>query len=305
MARNIKDNIIVPSWNMITEDFALKKFYIIPWFLGFTFLMVLLVYQFTYTYVELFGNTDEVFKILLNLFHSTYLVPILITWSIFLILYFILYPIFEVGLIHKINCKSQNIELDSWDAIGKWMLTFLPMFEYNNAFSTLKFMSIFNTYLFAIRFIGVEYIYWINLVFIILVLVSFIVNVLFSYAKYYVILEWEKIFKAITNSIKLSTVNIVVTLKLYLLMFVLNLRVILNLFLFLLIPVWIIWAVTYISSQFFIAIAITIVWIVWILIYLLLMYISTILEVFKAAVWYFAYKDCKANMKIIDDSIKK
>jgi hypothetical protein len=289
---------------MVSDDFSLKKFYLIPWFLGFTFIMGLMTYQFTYTYVELFWNKDAALQKLLNFFHSEYLIPFLITGWIFLILYFLLSPIFEVWLVHKINCKSQNIDLDSGDAIWKWMLTFRQIFDFNNTFDLLKFLSIFNIYLFSIRFVGLDYIKPISLLFIALFVIWLVVNILFSYAKYYIILDWEKTFRAVTNSVKLSTVNIAVTIKLFMLMFILNLRVLINLLIFLLIPSAIIWTISLVSSQFIQIVAVWILTIFWIWLYLLTMYLSTVLEIFKSAVWYFAYKDCKANMKVIDDSVK-
>jgi hypothetical protein len=30
MARDIKENIILPAWEMVSDDFSLKKFYLIP-----------------------------------------------------------------------------------------------------------------------------------------------------------------------------------------------------------------------------------------------------------------------------------
>ncbi len=146
----IKDKIIIPSWNIIKEDNKIKRFYFIPWLLSIIFLTFLLVYQFIYTYVILFWKKEKAFEIILNFFHSDYLVESIIAFVIFLLIYFILSPIFEWWLIKYIYNKDKNIKLSCTDVFSLWLYKFLPVFEYNNIFSEFKFISIVNFYLFTL-----------------------------------------------------------------------------------------------------------------------------------------------------------
>ena len=111
MAKLLKEKIIIPAWNIIKDDTKIKKFYIFPWLLSILFLTILLIYQTIYTYVELFWKKEEALVIILKLFHSDYVVEIAIWAIVFLIIYFLLTPIFEWWLIKYIHSKLQNKEM--------------------------------------------------------------------------------------------------------------------------------------------------------------------------------------------------
>jgi len=95
MTHPLKDNIILPAWKTIHDDARIKKFYLFPGLLSIVFLTVLLVYQSIYTYVKIFGKTDEALLLILKFFHSDYVFEVAITSIIFLIIYFICMPIYE------------------------------------------------------------------------------------------------------------------------------------------------------------------------------------------------------------------
>ena len=176
MSNLLKDNIILPAWNIIKNDSKIKKFYIIPWFLSIIFLTILLIYQSIYTYVEVFWKKEEALIIILKFFHSNYVFEIIITAIIFLIIYFILIPIFEWWLIKYIDNKNKGNNISVSEAFWLWLYKFLPMFEYNNIFSEFHFISVLNGYLFSIRFIWIEYIKHLNYVFIAILIFSIIIN---------------------------------------------------------------------------------------------------------------------------------
>ena len=158
MTKILKEKIIIPAWNIIKDDTKIKKFYIFPWLLSILFLTILLVYQSIYTYVELFWKKDEALVIILKFFHSDFAFEIIVSTIIFLIIYFLLIPIFEWWLIKYIDSKNTEKELSTGEAFWQWVYKFFPLFEYNNIFSEFKIISILNGYLFTIRFLWVEYI---------------------------------------------------------------------------------------------------------------------------------------------------
>jgi len=176
----MKNQVILPAWNLIKEHIEIKKFYLFPGLLSIIFLTVLLVYQSIYTYVEIFWKKEEALVIILNFFQSDYIVEVIIVSIIFLILYFLITPIFEAGLIKYIDHSHKDIPIDKSEALGMGLYKFFPLFEYNNLFSEFKFMSVLNGYLFTIRFIGVEYIKNVSYIFLIIFGFSIIINILFS-----------------------------------------------------------------------------------------------------------------------------
>ncbi len=297
----LKDKIILPGWNIVKDNTSLKKYYLFPWILSIIFLTFLLVYQSIYTYVEVFGKKEEALVLILDFFHSQYIFELAIAAIIFLIIYFLTLPMFEWGLIHYIQHKDNQEEIRWSEAFWMWMYKFFPIFEYNNIFSQFKFISILNAFLFVIRFVWIQYIEILTVIFVILLFLSIIVNVLFVYSKYFIVLENLSVFTAIGKSSKLAILNFSDTTKLYLLVFILNIRVIFNFAIFLFFPILISAAIIFISSQIFLYIAVWIISILFIIAIYILWYLTAVLEVFKTSLWYFAYKEWKIKLKKIED----
>lgn len=296
-----KEDIIKPWWELTSKSIDLKKFYLFPWILSIIFITWLLVYQTVYTYVEVFDKQTETLSILLDFFHSQYFISSLIIVLVFILIYFLSIPIFESWLIFKIDAKARWKECTTEDALSKWMLKFLQIFKFNNIFSEFKFLTLVNLYLFSIRFIWIEYIKNISYVFLIVFVFSLFINILSSYSKFFIILDNAKIFESISKSLKISIINISTTIKLYLLMFILSIRVLVNFFVILLIPIWIISALTYISSQFFLAITLIIIILSAIFLIFILWYLTSVLEIFRTSVWYFAFKNCKKRLDDLEE----
>jgi len=163
-------------------------------------------------------------------------------------------------------------------------------------------MSILNGYLFTIRFIGIEYISYINYAFFIIFILGSVINILFSYAKYEIIIENKKIYESIWSSAKIAIFNFKTTLKLHLLLLFLNIRVIINFVIFLSFPVIMVIALWFITSKIFLFVAITILSTLFIFFILLLWYLTAVLEVFTTSIWYFAYIEGKKKLDTIKES---
>ena len=302
MQNNIRENIVLPAWKIINENISIKRFYFLPWLLSIIFLSVLLVYQSIYTYVKIMWKEEMALEKILEFLHSEYLWYIVSIFLILIIFYIFISPIFEAWLIKYIDSKHKWEELSIWDCVWVWMYRFLPLFEYNNIFSEFKLISILNAYLFLLRFIWIEYIKQLTYVFLIIFLLSILINILFAYSKYEIILQNKNAFQALGNSSKIAIINLFTTIKLYLLMFLFNIRVIINFFVFLTFPVLMVLALTFITSKLFLFLAMTIVWILFFVLLIIVWYLSAVIDVFKASIWYFAYMQWIKKLKIIEES---
>lgn len=298
MNNELKNNVILPAWEIIKEDSKIKKFYLFPWLLSIIFLTLILVYQSIYTYVKIFWhNEKEVFDKILTFLESDYWFEAIIILIIFIVVYFLSTPIFEWWLIKYIDSKIKWKPLSSSEALWEWLYKFLPIFEYNNMFSEFKIISIINSYLFMIRFIWIEYIKTINYIFLIMFFLWLIINILFSYSKYPIVLHNKWVFESIWESAKIAILNPRKTIKLYFLIFFLNLRVVINFVIFLLFPIIIVAAIWFITTKFLLIIAISILSIIFIILIFILWYITAVLDVFKTALWYFAYNEWKKRLE--------
>lgn len=296
MTNFLKEKIIIPTWDIIKEDSNWKKFYFIPWVLSIIFLTTILVYQAIYTYVKIFWNeNDKILKIILDFLETKIWIEIAIWLLIFLILYFILVPIFDAWLIKYIDKKVKWENISKTDAFWRWLYKFLQIFEYNNLFSPFKFLNIVNSYLFIIRFIWIEYFKITSYIFLLLLLLGTIINILFSYAKFFIVLEDKSVFQSIWESTKLSILNPKNTIKLFFIVFLLNIRVIFNFIIFLIFPIIIVSAITYISIKFLLIISLIILISIFIALIIFMWYLTAVLEVFNTTIWYKAYIYWKKN----------
>jgi len=296
MKIDTKNDIIIPAWELIKDDSKVKKMYFLPWILSIIFLSALLAYQTIYTYTILSNKKEETLETILNFVHSTYITEFIISAIIFIILYFLLIPIFECALIKYIEKKDINKEAEVWESLSIGLYKFLPIFEYNNMFSEFKLLSIINWYLFILRYFEFNYIKQTSYVFIIIFIFSIIINILFVYSKYIIILENKRIFYAIWKSAQLVLMNLRNTFKLYFLMFILNIRVVFNFIVFLIFPILIVFVIWFITTQFIKTIALIILGWIFIIFILFLWYLAWVLEALKTSIWYFAYK--KWNEKL-------
>lgn len=295
MNNSFTKSILNPSLELIRNDYKIKKFYFFPGILSVIFISVLLVYQVVYTYSVLLWKKDAVFDVLLNIFHSQYISQALIAAGIFVVCYIILIPIFEWGLIRYID-KASSWEASRSDSLWHGIMRFAPLFEFNNIFNMFKFMSIVNGFLFAIRFLGVEYISLLCMIFTIAFLFSIVLNILTAYARYEIVLENKWVFEAIGVSSQIALLNIKTTLKLYVLMFIMNIKVIFNFIIFLIFPLLSAFIIGFVSSQTFLTITFIVLWIIFMFLLLILWYMAAVLEVFTTSIWYNAYLEWKKKL---------
>lgn len=296
----LKEKIIIPSREMIKDDSNAKKFYVIPGILSIIFLSWILVYQTIYTYVKIFwNNSDQVLKIVLRFLETNLWKEVLIIWILFLIIYFVLTPIFEAWLIKYIDVKYKNPEdnLSKSEAFWQWLSKFLQIFKYNNIFSEFKILSILNAYLFVLRFTWIEYIKIISYIFLFFLIFWIIINILFVYAKYFLVIENKTVYESIWESTKLAILNPKNTIQLFFLIFILNLRVIINFLIFLIFPIIVVLSITYISIKILLFLALGLIVTVFVFLILFLWYLTAVLDVFKVSLWYHAYLEWKKTLE--------
>jgi len=92
----------------------------------------------------IWNNQDVVLKTILRFLETDLWIKALIAGIIFLILYFLLTPIFEAGLVKYIDVKYKWWEISKSEAFWQGLYRFLQVFEYNNIFSEFKILSILN-----------------------------------------------------------------------------------------------------------------------------------------------------------------
>lgn len=292
----LTEKIIVPAWKLVKDDARLKRIYFFPGLILIITFTVLLAYQVIYTYVKVFWQKEKVLELILEFIHSSYFFEVIVTGSIFALIYFFIMPIFDGALISYIDEKQKEERVSFSDALWVGLFRFLPVFEYNNSFNEFKLINLLNAYLFSIRFLGLEYVRYINIMFVFWFVFVIIMNVFLAYTKYEIVLWGNNVLKSIWVSWKIAILNPKTTIKLYFLMFILNIRVLLNFIVFLIFPIAFFSALAFIWSTFFLAITLGVLLILFVFLVVVLWYLSWVLEIFKTSIWYFAYIEGKKKL---------
>ncbi len=300
MKENFTNNILNPSLELIRQDNKLKKFFFLPGVFWVIVLSLILVYQVAYTYVVLLEKQDDVMQIILSYFHNAeYLMISLIALSIGFILYIIVWPILDGALIRYIATRDEKWPnaASRADALGLGMVRFYPLFEFNSISGLFKFITILNGFLFSLRFLGIEYVKPLAIFFIVAFCFSFVLNTFISYARYEIVLHNAWVFEAIWTSASITLLNLKTTLRIYFLMFIMNIKVLLNFIIFMIFPIIMIVIAGYVSSQIFSIIVMGILMILFFFLLAVLWYMAWVLQIFTTAMWYYAYKEWKKKLK--------
>ena len=263
------------------------------------FLSLILTYQWIYTYIELLWNKDEALMMLLDFFHSDYLTPVIIGWVITFLSYIIIMPVFEGALIRYINQRKKDWASCS-ESLWVGMFRFYPLFEFNSIVSIFKFITLINAYLFTLRLLWLEYFFVINIFFTVVFLFSCLINILLAYARFEIVLENKSTFEAIWVSTQISLIHLKTTVKLYFMMFLVNMRVILNFILFIIFPLLAVTITSLVGSLIFTTILLVILGWVFLLFLLALWYLAGVLEIFTKSMWYKSYLIGKEKLSNID-----
>lgn len=122
-----------------------------------------------------------------------------------------------------------------------------------------------------------------------------------AYTRYEIVLQNKTVFQAIGTSSQIALLNIKTTLRLYVLMFVMNIKVIINFIVFLIFPILTAFILGFISSQTYAMIAIVMLGGVFVFLLLVLGYLAAVLEVFTTAIWYYAYHEGRKKLDEIEN----
>lgn len=296
----MKWNIVIPSWELITKASVIKKFNFIPSLLSTLYLSIVVLYQLAFSYIYIFGFKDQFFAWVIGAVHETYVVEILITFAILFFIYIFLHPISEgwiICLIDEFYKKEQGkSKVSYW--ISRWLMFFWPLFELSNFLSLFKLLSIITAYIFCLRIFWEWYAVTLSVIFIVYLIFALIMNVLFAYSKFFIVFEDKGLFEAVSLSTRMTLNNMWVTSKLYYTLFLVYIRVILTIVMFLIFPLLVSLVFAFISSQFFFIFWISLIWIIFTGFILFITHLNSVVEIFIDSLWYNAYLENKKTFEI-------
>ncbi len=129
--------------------------------------------------------------------HADYFIQVLVAFLIFFLLYILIIPITEGGLIaliDKVDTTNHSGEVVIRNqtvgyGISRGLRHFLPVFEANGITALFKLISIITFTFFLIRLLGREYTAQIFTFMGFYFLVALVINILLAYTRFFIVLK--------------------------------------------------------------------------------------------------------------------
>lgn len=291
----MKEDIVIPAWEVASSNTTMKIFNFFPSLLSTVYLSLILLYQVAWTYINVFGLKDQFFVLVIDFVHTGYFLEIMLFVLGFFLLFILVTPLAEGGLIaliDRVDRSGSDEHLTSY-GIGRGLKHFLPIFEANNIMALFKLLSIVTFTLFLIRMIGTEYISEILMGVGCYFLVAITINILLAYTRFFIVLEGMRAFDAIVASAGMALENLSVTVRLYLTLLLVYVRTMLTVLAFILFPFLLSAVFTYVTVA---SIKTLFVGILFLLLFGFILFVShlnSVLEIFVETLWYRSYLDNK------------
>ncbi|MCK5472122.1 hypothetical protein KAI54_02965 [Candidatus Gracilibacteria bacterium] len=283
--------VIKTAWRMTNNERGLVWYGVIPAFFGTLVGIGYLVYQFlAFRSSPFFGakefdfNKIESFVLGFAGNHPTLAILFVVSAVIVGILYFILPPFCEggiIGLTSAIYKKKEGVKSSDGIAIGAHH--FLRMFEFRMVIGSFGFIYFLTVISLTIRKLGTPswLVFFLGFIF----LASLVMSFLFIYAQNFIVLENRKLIPSFSGSAQLVISNFGKTILMWLLMLLISIRVVINVVLIFLIPALVAFVANFFVSVIAFTFGIVLATLVGFAVILLASYLAGVLHVFTTAAW--------------------
>lgn len=238
-------SIVAEAWHFTQNNRRLVIWYgALPAFFSTVVGIGYIIYQY-YAFLssKLFEDWNNkflylVFTTVLNFIQANrgLILPLLITAAILVLCYFFIPVLMEGGLIQMIARKKNGQEVPTRKGVYYGLIYFLPLFEYRLFIKTFSIVSLFSVMATSLRNLGWEIVPTLMPVFIFALVVILILAIFFTYTEFFIVIDEEGAFQAISKSFDLVVRNLEETLLLTILMLIIGIRIIIQILFVLLIP---------------------------------------------------------------------
>ncbi len=293
----MKDDLVIPAWEVASSNTAIKIFNFFPSLLSTIYLSLILLYQVAWTYINIFGLKDQFFSLVVNFVHNGYFSEIIISAVAFFLMFVLVTPLAEGGLIALIDRvdRTRSTERLTSYGLGRGLKHFLPVFEANNITALFKLLSIITFTLFLVRLLGTTYLSYILLGMSIYFMIAMVINIVLAYTRFFIVLEGKSAFDAVVASAEMALDNLSITAKLYLTLILVYVRTILTVLAFILFPFLLSAVFTYITIASIKILFVVILMGLLVGFILFVSHLNSVLEIFVETLWYRAYIDNKSR----------
>lgn len=268
--------------------------------------IVYLVYQITsFKHSSLFGGSIDYVETFNNLIAiiktHTALSITSVAFGIIIFVAYLFVPLIINGALIDLIAKYKTGRPIK-GGMAKGIMRLFEMIKIHALLSPFGLFSILTEVSFVLRLSGIQVMYVILPFFILFYLIGFVLVIIFSFADQYIILNEDSFTQSMGNSTRLVLIHFKETIFLILIMFLISIRIFINVLLILFIPLAIVSLTGYLASVTlamigtYIAIGIGIV-----LLFLASYFIGT-LTVFSTAVWTLSFLKMREEEAVLEES---
>jgi len=246
----------------------------------------------------LFDNASQSFaytlvSTILNFIRNNFelTIPIIIIGIILTLLYFLLPVLLEASMIQVITRRRHGQKISLPEGIKYGILGFLPLLEYFLLMGTFSFISISTEAAFILRNLGPDVFKTLLPIIGIIIGVSFILHILFTFAQYYIIIDEIGVTNSIIKSCTLVILNLQQTFMLVILMLIIAVRILIQIILVIIIPALVVVGLAYYASVSLPEYGLIILSVLSGLFLLFASYLAAVVHVFSVAVWTYTFLD--------------
>ncbi len=298
--------IIHDSWDLTISNSKLKWLVFVPSFVAVLIFVLEVAWQMYLYWGEFVTDSEFSIKSLQNVFRFL-MENNLLGWVIFGTIFILFFAFVVPSWVHAaiiLGVKQKLNYPEKYCSIREKMIKaydyFFKLFELH---AIAGIFSLWSLALFVATFYRIFHDSFFKLIWPILILYAIcasIVTIFMSFAAYFIVCEDEPLGSSISKSIGLVFLNFGRTMAIILLMFLVNLRVLINVIVVLLVPIGLFAAFTYFNNSLMLILSI--------ILGLGLMgftaYLTAILEVFSTAVWTESFLQMREDQKELSSEEK-
>lgn len=235
--------------------------------------------------------------------HIALSILLLVVALLILLGHFILTPIFKATMIQALM-KIRNYEsIDGSVEVG--VRNFFPIFEFAVLTGSFSINTLFTESFFIYRWWGEGVLFAALPVLLFVAMAGLIINFLFTYSEYYIVLEGKGIMKSLMESSVLVIANLKKTILVFVLMLLIGARIILNVLLVLLIPMLVVFLTTYLATVFLSTFGLVMIGIFILAVLIVSSYLLGLFQVFSTAVWVLTFAELTGKSSSTAEAFKK
>ena len=230
--------------------------------------------------------------------HLSWTAPLIVFAIIFAILYFLFPTLAQASAVQMIARNRNNQKAGVGTGLRHGLMSFLPLFEYHLLIKTFTFFSILIEMAFVLRNLGPTIFKLLLPVFIIFIIISFVLLLLFTYTDFYIVIDNLPVFDSMKKSAKMVIMHWKHTFLITILMLLIGLRIILQVIVVFLIPVVIVLITGYLATVTLPVTGVIVGGIVGFVALLIAAYLSGIVDIFSYTVWTYTFLNLTAEKEL-------